>query len=258
MSLSAIAVGLTLPAWPCKVTAALQRSYHEPAEVPEGLFGEVVDASVLANQCLLATRPLRAGRPAGLHMGHRMMQYEPIGLDEPMTIHSVVAELVPLATGTRIRVDLEFRRADGSVPVRAQTTNLRVNREAMRQRRGGTAKAFDGEGYVCVAHKQLTPERVMDYSREFPEDKVHFEPEVAHSIGLRAPVAQGLMSLTWMTAALAAAGPPRELDIEAQFRRPIFWDDAIEVMARDEKALQIRNAAGEVCTLGRVAHLVRA
>lgn len=257
MGIAEIEVGLELPAWPCTVTAALQRGYHEPAQVPEGLFGELVDVSVLANQCLMATRPLRQGRPAGLHMGHRMIQREPVRLGEPLMIHARIGETEPMPTGTRIRVDLEFRRPDGGVPVRAETTNLRVDPEAMRRRGAGEPKSFDLEGYRTVARKQLTPERVMAYSREFPEDKVHFEPEVAHSIGLRAPVAQGLMSLTWISAALAADGVPRELDLDAQFRRPIFWDDAVEVMARGEEAFLIRNAEGRVCSLGRVAHLVR-
>jgi len=93
-----------------------------------------------------------------------------------------VAEMVAMAAGTRIRVDLEFRRADGSVPVRAQTTNLRVDPEAMRGRGRRENQRAEKRGYRCVAHKQLTPERVTAYSGEFPEDKVHFEPEVARSI----------------------------------------------------------------------------
>jgi len=257
MGVAEIEAGLELPAWPCKVTADLQRGYHEPAQVPEGLFGDLVDVSVLANQCLMATRPLRDGRPAGLHMGHRMIQTEPVRLGEALMIHAAVGEVAAMATGTRIRIDLEFRRRDGSVPVRAETTNLRVDREAMRKRGPAKPKSFESAGYRIVTHKQLTAERVMAYSREFPGDKVHFEPAVAQSIGLRAPVAQGLMSLTWMAAALAANGVPAELDLAARFRRPIFWDDAVEVAALGEEAFLIRNAEGQVCSLGRVARLVR-
>lgn len=255
--LAEIEAGMTLPALPCLVTPELQRNYLEPAEVAPELYGEWVDLSVLANQCLKATRPLREGRAAGLHMGHRMTQCEPVRLGEPLTIFGIVAETAAMATGTRIRVDLEFRRADGSVPVRGATINLRVDREAMRRRGERAAKPFDSEGYRRAAAKHMTPERVMGYSREFPEDKVHFDLAVAHSIGFRVPVAQGLMSLTWMTAALAERGLPRELDIAAEFRRPIFWDDAIAVLARDETAFRILNAEGQVCSLGRVAHLVR-
>ena len=256
MSVAEIEVGLELPEWPCVVTPELQRAYHEPAEVPDSLFGETVDVSVLANQCLRATAALREGRQAGLHMGHRMVQKEPVRLGEALTIRARIGEVAPMATGTRQRIDLEFVRADGSVPVSAQTTSLTPDPEAMRGRGPRPEKVYDMADFVEVASKRLTPARVTGYSREFPGDRVHFDMEVAQSIGFRAPVAQGLMSLTWFSAAVAADGVPREIDLAAEFRRPIFWDEEIGVWTRGNE-LQIRNAAGRVCSLGRIARLVR-
>ena len=80
---------------------------------------------------------------------------------------------------------------------------------------------------------------------------------VATAIGLRAPIAQGLMSLSWMMEALARNGAPAELDILTEFRHPIFWEDRITVLARGEAAYQVRNAEARVCSIGRVRHLAR-
>jgi len=256
-AIAKIEAGQELPEWSCVVTPALQRRYHEAAEVPEGLFGDRVDVSVLANQCLVATAPLRRGRKAGLHMGHRVLQLEPVGFGETLTVRSRIGEVAPMATGTRLRVDLEFVRADGSVPVTAESTSLRPDARAMRSRGPRPEKVYETEGFAELARRRLTPERVMGYSHEFPDDKVHFDLGVAQSIGFRVPVAQGLMSLTWMSAAVAADGVPREIDIAAQFRGPIFWDDEIVVLGRAGREFQVRNAAGKVCSLGRVARLVR-
>ena len=79
----------------------------------------------------------------------------------------------------------------------------------------------------------LTPQRVADYSHEFPDYKVHFDPAVAATVGLRAPVAQGLMSFTWMMRAIAEEGLPERFSLAATFRRPVFWDETVEVLRRD-------------------------
>jgi acyl dehydratase len=249
--------GLELPARGAIVDAERQRRYHTAAELAEGLFGETVDLSILANDCILAGYPLRDGRTTNLHMSQRMVQSAPVRLGEPLRLTGRVAELAGMGKGRRVRIDLEFTRADGSVPVRAEMTSGRVDRAAMRQKGAGSAKTFGTEGFEAVAEKHPTAARVTAYSAEFPLDQVHFDPAVAAAIGLPAPVAQGLMSLTWMMEVLAKKGVPAELDILAEFRRPIFWDDRISVLARDAAAFQVWNADDQVCSIGRVARLVR-
>ena len=39
--------------------------------------------------------------------------------------------------------------------------------------------------------------------------------------------------------------------------RAIFWGDEITVLAKGGTEFQIRNQLGEVCSVGRVAHLAR-
>ncbi len=254
---SEIDVGFSLPVYTSEVDAGRQRGYHQPAEVSGGLFGDNVDLSILANDCILAAYPIRDGRTTNLHMSQRMVQTAPVHLGERLTVEGVIGEVQPMLKGTRVRFDFTFFKADGSAPVRAEMTSMRVDRETMRKAGAGSAKKFEIAGYEAVGDKHPTPARVTGYSHEFPLDQVHFDPVAAAAIGLRAPVAQGLMSLTWMMEVLAGKGVPSKLDITVEFRRPIFWDDEISILARDETDFQVRNAAGEVCSVGRVAHLRR-
>jgi acyl dehydratase len=190
-------------------------------------------------------------------MSQRMVQHAPVRLGQPLRLTGRVAEIADMGKGSRVRLDLEFTAEDGSIPARAEMTSLRVDRAAMRRQGAGSAKQFESEGFQTVATKHPTAERVTAYSADFPLDQVHFDPAVATAIGLRAPIAQGLMSLSWMMEALARNGAPAELDILTEFRHPIFWEDRITVLARGEAAYQVRNAEARVCSIGRVRHLAR-
>lgn len=40
-----------------------------------------------------------------------------------------------------------------------------------------------------------------------------------------------------------ADGPPNLLDISIRFRRPMFWDDRLEIMQRSDTRGRVRNLA---------------
>ena len=86
---------------------------------------------------------------------------------------------------------------------------------------------------------------------------MHFDPKEAAAVGLPAPVAQGLMSLTWMMESLALDGVPKTINIAADFRSPIFWEDSVDIFCRDSTELMVAKAAGSICSLGRITDLVR-
>ncbi|HZD26585.1 MAG TPA: MaoC family dehydratase [Alphaproteobacteria bacterium] len=246
-------VGMTLQEWPTIVTAERQQRYHDAAEVPEGLFGDVTDLSILANDTILATRYLKTEEVDGLHAGQRMQQAEPVRLGEPLTLKGRVAEVRPSSRGRFVTFAFDFVRLDGGVPVRGELVSFRPDR-AVRNEGSHDARAADLAGFEPVAEKHLTPERVGGYSFEFPDYRVHFDPAAAASVGLRAPVAQGLMSFTWITEALARDGVPREVAIGASFRRPLFWDDTARVLRRGREIVVV-NGDGALCSRGEITHL---
>ena len=221
--------GLLLQPWQTIVTSERQGRYHEAAEVPEGLFRDVVDLSVLANDTILAMRYLKRTPMDGLHAGQRMQQLSPVRFGEPLTVRGRVRELRRTPKGQFAHTAFAFEDAGGATKVLGELTYFRVDANA-KVAPAAVDHAFVREGWTSVARMTLTPQRVADYSQEFPSYRVHFDPEVAARVGLRAPVAQGLMSFTWMMRALAEGGLPERFALSSTFRRPIFWDETVEVL----------------------------
>ena len=71
---------------------------------------------------------------------------------------------------------------------------------------------------------------MTDYSSE-GGNAIHYDPAVAARFGYRAPIAGGLMGVRSLMATLCLNdGPPNEIDIGIRFRRPMFWDETLDVM----------------------------
>ena len=85
---------------------------------------------------------------------------------------------------------------------------------------------------------------VSGYSFEFPHLEAHHDPEAAAAIGMRAPIAQGLMGFTLLFNVLAEGGLPVKFDIEARFKRPIFWDDELKLEFDNRQLLRAVNGDG--------------
>jgi acyl dehydratase len=240
--------GMQLRPWCAVVSAERQRRYHEAAEVPAGLFGDTADLSVLANDTILAMRYLKSTPMDGVHAAQRMRQLAPVRLDEPLTVRGRVVELRRAAKGLFTRTEFAFEDGHGAVKVRGELTYFRVDAGA-RLDPPAIDAPFGRGGWTAAARKTLTPQRVADYSHEFPDYRVHFDPAVAASVGLGAPVAQGLMSFTWMMQAIAEQGLQERFALAAMFRRPIFWDESVEVLRRGDE-LAVAGADGRLRSSG--------
>ncbi len=249
--------GAALPNWPTKVTQARQRRYHAAAEIPADLFAGRVDPSVLANDTIHALSFTRNDDRQGLHAGQNLRLFEPIDFDEPLTLVGHVATVRQISKGKLTVTAFDYTRPDGSVPLRMEQISLQPDYDGMASKGGGGSTGLTAEGYDTVMQCDLTPEKVADYSFEFPTYYVHFRPEAAQVLGLRAPIAQGAMSLTWMLAALAQDGPFDSLAFESSFRQPIYWNDHVDVLRRGEVDFAVANGKGEICSLGRLTEIAR-
>lgn len=223
--------GMPLEPWKTAVSAERQHRYHEAAEVPAGLFGETVDLSILANDTILAMRYLKKTPMDGLHAGQRMQQLVPVRIGEPLVVRGRVREVRRSPKGRFTHTAFSIEDAAGTTKVLGELTYFNVDPQA-RIAPASVDATFDRTRWTSVGRVALTPQKVAAYSREFPTYRVHFDPEVAASVGLRAPVAQGLMSFTWMTMAAAIEGLPERYAVSASFRRPIFCDETVEVLRR--------------------------
>jgi acyl dehydratase len=223
--------GLLLQPWQTVVTPERQRRYHDAAEVPASLFRDTVDLSILANDTILAMRYLKRTPMDGLHAGQRMQRLAPVRFGEPLTVRGRVREVRRSPKGRFTHTAFSIEDATGAAKVLGELTYFNVDPQVS-VAPAAVDRAFDSQGWTSIARVTLTPQRVAEYSHEFPTYRVHFDPEVAASVGLRTPVAQGLMSFTWMMRALAESGLPERFALSSSFRRPVFWDETVEILRR--------------------------
>lgn len=254
LSKATLQMGYKIKPFATFVDAARQNAYHAACELPLGLYGAYADASVLANDTIHATRYLKTGAQDGLHAGQRIQQTEPVKLGEALTAYGEVVSVKAVSKGHIVITRFRFERRDGSVPLTSDIISLQVDHAAMKAKGGGGSSGRKLAGQTLLSRKDLSPERVGAYSFEFPDYKVHFEPDVAASMGLRAPIAQGLMSLSWVMGEIARGGAIAELDLSISFRQPIFWDDKVAIL-RDGDEFFCANGQDEICSLGQLHHV---
>lgn len=252
--------GQAVRTYKTSVRSERQRHYHEAAELPAHLFGDHVDLSVLAIDTIEAVRYLQPDNGKSLHAGQRMIQNTPVYLGEELLLDGCVAEIRPAARGAFVIFAFDFVRADGSIPLKGELTMLRLAQTATR---GEDAAAGDGDildraGLVRVSGKRLSQEIVADYSFEFSDREDYFNPATAASAGLRAPYAPNAIAFTWMMEAIARDGMPQALDLSATFRRPLHWEDAVQLFWRGRRDLLLAKNDGLICATGRVASIERA
>lgn len=236
-------VGHELPVWETCVDAERQGRYHRAAAVPADLFGDVVDVSVLANDCLHGARPRDALGAKRLHAGVRVRQSAPIPLGAKLAVEARVDALNPAKRGRYIHIDFAFRLTSGEVPVRIDHRSLILDPEIKPANKN--AAPPPEPDFQPLRQVQLTPEMVSGYSFEFPHLEGHHDSKAAAAIGMRAPIAQGLMGFTLLFAERVQMGAAATFDIEASFLRPIFWDDALAIEADDDRVFRAVNAAGK-------------
>lgn len=244
-------VGLRLPVWQTTVDESRQARYHEAAGIDTALFGDRIDVSVLANDCLHGARPREALGAKRLHVGVRVHQTGPLILGEELTVAASVDSLRPDRRGRYIRIKFEFRRADGNVPVTIDHQSLILDaapQEPTESSGKMRAAPADTRDFERIGSVQLTPKMVSGYSFEFPHLAAHHDVDAAAAIGMRAPIAQGLMGFTLLHQEFVRSGYASAFDIEARFKRPIFWDDLLQLERAGDHTLRAVNLAGKTTT----------
>jgi len=238
-------IGHLLPKWETTVDSARQGMFHRAANVDGALFGNAVDVSVLANDCLHGARPRDALGAKRLHVGVRVRQSMPVQLGESLKVLARVDALRPDRRGRYIHIGFAFQRADGSIPVNIDHQSLILNADPSVVVANPGMPKPEAENFNALRSVQLTPAMVSGYSFEFPHLPAHHEAAAAAAIGMRAPIAQGLMGFTILLQELVRGGLADAFDIEAGFRRPIFWDDLLDLEVCGGTHFRARNQDGK-------------
>ncbi len=223
-----VSQGTQLPAWETAISASRQRRYLISAEVDPDRYGNLADVSILGTDCFLGLRKARVRIDRLVHLEQRIHLHGPVAIDETLAVRGSIDSVDQTPVGDKVRAKFEFLRGDGSVAVTAETLTLESDPGK------GSGPPDDGgdprSGFSRLSQKLLTPTKVQAYTEELG-NRIHFDPAYAVRFGLRAPLASGLMAVTWIIEALSDGGMPDSFDLNAKFSAPFYWDDGIDVMA---------------------------
>lgn len=259
--------GFVFPSFDCTVTPNEQAEKLRYCGLDPALFGDRLDISQLAYLAILAARRAGISINGRVHMSQHFDLREPLLLGERLQVRGSVVGVTPERRGFIEESQFDFLRDDGSMPLSTRRRSLvldpTVGAEKKPKSSATNVTAEPTAGMTHVARHRLVPDRVAAYSAD-AENLIHSDPETARRFGFRAPIAAGLMAVHFMMAALCAPLPPDRLRMTVRFRRPMFWDDTLDVWLkaasdRDDTptALAIVNGDGKLvneCAIDRIAY----
>lgn len=227
--------GFVYPAWDCVIAPEQQAEKLALCGLDPSWPGERVDLTLLAYAVLTSVRKAGISINGRVHMSQHFDMREPLMLGETLHVTGAVAAVTPARRGRIEESRFDFARPDGSVPLSTRRRSLVLDPSVGAARKPATAKPSaqtdPRDGMIRLARHQLVPENVAAYSED-AENLIHSDPATAKHFGFRAPIAAGLMAVHYLMAALARPTFPDRLRMTVNFRRPMFWDDALEIWGR--------------------------
>ncbi len=233
---------------------AYQSQRLRAADVDPGLFGDSCEAGLFGLPCFSAMVTAGHEIDGYVFVAQAIRQLQPIRLGEAVTLTGHVRECRPVRNGICVIDAFRLSDADGRVCWESELTGLLVDEAARRAAAGAEAPllkrdAIPGEGWRRIQEKTLTPQKVRDFSEDVG-NLIHFDEAYAQRHGFRAPLAQGVMSTSWLLSVLYHNAAPRAFDVDIRFMRPVFWDAPASLWARADAqgrvvAVQSRDGDGK-------------
>ena len=250
--------GQRLPDWTTAVSAETQTRCLTAAEVDPAPYGDVVDMTLLGNECYRALTAAGVSFEGWVQLEQHFEQHRQVRLGESLEVRTEVAAVDPHARGTSTHLVFDFS-SGGVVALRAEIVALLPDAPLSGPAEQSPSSPASMTGFEKIATKQLTPDAVKAYSG-YVGNAIHVDPKAALASGFQAPVAQGMMTTTFMTGILCHRQPPQTATMRTRFLRPVFWDEAVDVFGRREGdgglvALRCLNADGRLVTEGHVLDL---
>lgn len=226
-----VEAGFEFPSQTFTVATVDQTRKLKCSGIDPELYGDKVDVAMLGLPTLRVL--MASGIPilGGVHLSQRFRQSEPFRLEEEISVRGRILELAPHPRGCILRCEFSYARADGTVCVEAERSG--ITPIGPKEASAGIPRPDETlDGFEEVMRRQLVPQNVADYSDE-AGNLIHSDPEVARQHGFRAPIAAGLMGIHFYREALEKRYTPESFDLEVWFRRPMFWDDTLSLVARE-------------------------
>lgn len=235
-------VGYRWPEETVMVTRAEQERLHRWCAIEPQVFGDIADPALVARPPILHnTAAIRASRPGWgpVHVIQRVQQRRAIALDEPLVLRGEVTALSPHARGVMLVSRWSYRDADGAEVFVVTPDVLMLDPKPpageAREARGTVSAGGTTEPAETLAHHQCTPSSTLGYC-EGSENLIHLDPDYARGFGLRAPIIAGVQTINFLVAPLYRERRRDALAFSVRFRRPVFWDEALEIRGRRDAA----------------------
>lgn len=203
------------------------------------IYGNQVEIAMLGLPTIKVLMAADIPILGGVHLSQRFRQIEPLQLEEPITVAGQIVEINPHPRGCVLHCHFKYSRSSGLVCVEAERSGI-IAIGAKEPSRGIPRPSETLEGFSQIMRRKLIPKSVGEYSNE-AGNLIHSDPAVAAEHGFRAPIAAGLMGIHFYREALQKAYQPNAFDLEVWFRRPMFWNDTMTLMALKEK--------GRICAM---------
>ncbi len=217
-------------------TITVTREYQQEKLSACGLddkpFRGFVDASFFIGIGIHAGIKSGISAEGNVNMLQSLVQHRPVRPGEPLLVKGYIRKMTEVPRGVTIDTSVEFIGEDGKPAISASRISLKPDPKKIGVKGAGTRPPpviEDMAALVSCGEYQLTPEKVKSYSME--GNSIHYEMEAANRAGFRAPIIGGGMGVHYLLHSLWQKFNPRSFSLDIYFRRPIFWDDPIEVYA---------------------------
>ncbi len=216
-----------------EMTPATQSERLTACGIDSSVFGDAVDPAFFIGLGIHAGIDSGISAEGNINMLQRLIQHRPAMLGEPLTVKGEITNVVDVPRGQRVETDVWFEDSHGERVISCPRTSLRPQQRASESAQGPGAgerpKPVVGDvgDLLLLDSYELTPERVKAYSIE--GNSIHYEQEAAERAGFRAPLIGGGMGVHYLTAQMWRDRKPQSFDVSIYFRRPIFWDESVQV-----------------------------
>lgn len=217
--------------------AAYQAERLRAADVDPSLYGDWAEAGLFGLDCFDAMTARGLDIDGYVFLSQTYRQISPVRVGEQLRLSGHVRRLAEVRKGLVAQEIYLFRRPDGEVCIESELTGLLADGPGMAPGSRSSAPSLPRreplpeDGWVLVAEKQVTPDKVRAFSQDVGND-IHFDEAMARRHGFRAPLAQGIMSAVWLMSALAQHRLPVRFNVAIRYLRPVFWDSKASLWTR--------------------------